>query len=60
MRHDAPGAAANPQWRGKQTLDVLGTHGLPEEIAEIVLFLAGMAEKFMTGQIVGTQMRFGA
>jgi 3-oxoacyl-[acyl-carrier protein] reductase len=50
----------NPQWKEKQALDVLGTHSLPEEIAEIVLFLAGTAGCFMTGQIVSTRMRHGA
>ena len=33
---------------------------LPEEIAEIVLFLASTAGRFMTGQIVSTRMRHGA
>ena len=28
-------------------------------IAEIVLFLAGPASRFMTGQLVTTRMRFG-
>jgi NAD(P)-dependent dehydrogenase (short-subunit alcohol dehydrogenase family) len=51
--------AANVQWEQKLALDVLGKAGLPEEIAEIVLFLAGTAGKFMTGQIVGTRMRIG-
>jgi NAD(P)-dependent dehydrogenase (short-subunit alcohol dehydrogenase family) len=50
----------NPQWKEKQALDVLGTHSLPEEIAEIVLFLASTAGRFMTGQIVSTRMRHGA
>jgi 3-oxoacyl-[acyl-carrier protein] reductase len=50
----------NPQWQEKQALDVLGTHSMPEEIAEIVLFLAGTAGRFMTGQIVSTRMRHGA
>jgi acetoacetyl-CoA reductase len=51
--------AANVQWEQKLASDVLGKAGLPEEIAEIVLFLAGTAGKFMTGQIVGTRMRIG-
>lgn len=52
--------AANPQWGDKLGLDVLGTYSRPEEIAEIVLFLAGTAGAFMTGQIVSTRMRYGA
>jgi len=39
---------------------VLGKYSEPEEIADIVLFLAGTAGSFMTGQIVGTRMRHGA
>ena len=48
------------QWQQKMRLDVLGTCSQPEEIAEIVLFLAGTAGSFMTGQIVSTRMRYGA
>jgi NAD(P)-dependent dehydrogenase (short-subunit alcohol dehydrogenase family) len=50
----------NPNWKEKEALDVLGTSSRPEEIAEIVLFLAGTAGRFMTGQIVSTRMRYGA
>ena len=52
--------AAVTQWEEKTALDVLGKCSEPEEIAEIVLFLAGTAGAFMTGQIVGTRMRHGA
>jgi NAD(P)-dependent dehydrogenase (short-subunit alcohol dehydrogenase family) len=52
--------AAVTEWQEKMQLDVLGTCSQPEEIAEIVLFLAGTAGAFMTGQIVGTRMRYGA
>lgn len=52
--------AAVTQWEEKRALDVLGKYSLPEEIAEIVLFLAGTAGAFMTGQIMGTRMRYGA
>jgi NAD(P)-dependent dehydrogenase (short-subunit alcohol dehydrogenase family) len=48
------------QWEEKMRLDVLGKYSLPEEIAEMVLFLAGTAGNFMTGQILGTRMRYGA
>jgi NAD(P)-dependent dehydrogenase (short-subunit alcohol dehydrogenase family) len=52
--------AAVVQWQEKTALDVLGRYSRPEEIAEIVVFLAGTAGEFMTGQIVGTRMRYGA
>jgi 3-oxoacyl-[acyl-carrier protein] reductase len=52
--------AANVDWQQKLELDVLGASSLPEEIAETVLFLAGTADRFMTGQAVGTRMRYGA
>jgi NAD(P)-dependent dehydrogenase (short-subunit alcohol dehydrogenase family) len=58
---DTPmGRAAVTQWKEKMALDVLGKYSEPEEIADIVLFLAGTAGSFMTGQIVGTRMRHGA
>jgi 3-oxoacyl-[acyl-carrier protein] reductase len=52
--------AANTEWQQKLALDVLGACSLPDEIAETVVFLAGTADRFMTGQIVGTRMRYGA
>jgi len=52
--------AAITKWKEKMALDVLGKYSEPEEIAEMVLFLAGTAGSFMTGQIVGTRMRYGA
>ena len=51
---------ANPQWQDKLALDVLGKSSEPEEIAELVVFLAGTAAPFMTGQVVATRMRYGA
>jgi NAD(P)-dependent dehydrogenase (short-subunit alcohol dehydrogenase family) len=58
---DTPlGRAANPQWQDKMAIDVLGNHSTPNEIAQMVLFLAGTGSAFMTGQIVGTRMRYGA
>ena len=58
---DTPmGRAAVTQWQEKLALDVLGKCSQPEEIAEIILFLAGTAGAFMTGQIVNTRMRYGA
>jgi NAD(P)-dependent dehydrogenase (short-subunit alcohol dehydrogenase family) len=39
--------------------DPLGKLSQPEDIAQIVLFLAGPAARFMTGQLITTRMRFG-
>jgi NAD(P)-dependent dehydrogenase (short-subunit alcohol dehydrogenase family) len=52
--------AAVTEWDEKMRLDVLGTFSKPEEIAETVLFLAGTAGRYMTGQLIGTRMRYGA
>ena len=49
----------NPNWRDKLAIDVLGTCSTPEDVADMVLFLAGTAGRFMTGQIMGTRMRYG-
>lgn len=58
---DTPlGRQANPQWQDKKAIDVLGKTSTPEEIADIIVFLAGTAGRFMTGQIVSTRMRYGA
>jgi NAD(P)-dependent dehydrogenase (short-subunit alcohol dehydrogenase family) len=57
---DTPlGRAAQTEetWNAKSGYDVLGTYSRPEDIAEIALFLAGTASRFMTGQIVTTRMR---
>jgi hypothetical protein len=52
--------AAIAQWQDKLHLDVLGRCSEPGEIAGTVLFLAGTAGSFMTGQIIGIRMRHGA
>jgi len=52
--------AANPQWQAKLALDVLGKSSEPQEIGELVLFLAGTGGGFMTGQVVSARMRYGA
>jgi len=44
-------------WDEKKSYDTLGTFSLPEEIAELVLFLAGTGGAFMTGQIISARMR---
>jgi NAD(P)-dependent dehydrogenase (short-subunit alcohol dehydrogenase family) len=50
----------NPNWEDKLKLDVLGSCSTPEDVADIVMFLAGTASRFMTGQIVSTRLRHGA
>ena len=52
--------AAVTAWEAKRALDVLGSYSRPEEIAETILFLAGTAGRYTTGQIIGTRMRHGA
>jgi NAD(P)-dependent dehydrogenase (short-subunit alcohol dehydrogenase family) len=46
-------------WDQRVKADPLGKLSEPEDIAEIVLFLAGSAGRFMTGQLITTRMRFG-
>ena len=52
--------AAVTAWEEKRALDVLGSYSRPEEIAETILFLAGTAGRYTTGQIIGTRTRYGA
>lgn len=52
--------AGNPNWEDKLKIDVLGSCSTPEDVAEIVMFLAGTAGRFMTGQIFSTRLRYGA
>jgi NAD(P)-dependent dehydrogenase (short-subunit alcohol dehydrogenase family) len=46
-------------WVSRLKTDPLGKMSMPEDIAEMVLFLAGAGGRFMTGQLVTTRMRFG-
>jgi NAD(P)-dependent dehydrogenase (short-subunit alcohol dehydrogenase family) len=46
-------------WESRLKTDPLGKMSQPEDIAEIVLFLAGAGGRFMTGQLITTRMRFG-
>jgi len=46
-------------WDRRMKEDPLGKLSEPEDVAEIVLFLAGAAGRFMTGQLITTRMRFG-
>jgi NAD(P)-dependent dehydrogenase (short-subunit alcohol dehydrogenase family) len=57
---DTPLARANVTgWQSKTEIDVLGKVSQPAEIAQTVLFLAGIGGAYMTGQMVSTRMRFG-
>lgn len=55
----ARGTLTDEEWQKRWSQDPLGRLSVPEDIAEIVLFLAGPASRFMTGQLVTTRMRFG-
>ena len=58
---DTPlGRAAATAWEEKRALDVLQGFSRPEEIAETILFLAGTAGRYTTGQVFGTRTRHGA
>ncbi|WP_372623912.1 SDR family NAD(P)-dependent oxidoreductase [Falsiroseomonas sp.] len=50
----------NANWDEKLKLDVLGSCSKPEDVADIVVFLASTASRFMTGQIISTRLRYGA
>jgi NAD(P)-dependent dehydrogenase (short-subunit alcohol dehydrogenase family) len=47
------------EYRQRASMDPLGRLSEPEDIAEIVLFLATAGGRFMTGQLITTRMRFG-
>lgn len=53
LRAEMPAAL----WEQRVTSDPLGRMSEPGEIAEIVLFLAGAAGRYMTGQLITTRMR---
>ena len=55
----ARGTLTDDEWQKRWTQDPLGRLSLPEDIAEIVLFLAKSGGKFMTGQLITTRMCFG-
>ncbi len=55
----ARGTLTDDEWQKRWTQDPLGRLSLPEDIAEIVLFLARSGGKFMTGQLITTRKRFG-
>ena len=55
----ARGTLSEDEWQRRWSQDPLGRLSLPEDIAQTVLFLAGPASTYMTGQLVTTRMRFG-
>jgi NAD(P)-dependent dehydrogenase (short-subunit alcohol dehydrogenase family) len=55
LRAEMPAAL----WESRLKTDPLGKMSTSEDIGEMVLFLAGSAGRFMTGQILTTRMRFG-
>lgn len=55
----ARGSLSDEEWQKRWTQDPLGRLSTPEDIAEIILFLAGPGGNIMTGQLVTTRMRFG-
>ncbi len=55
----ARGTLNDEEWEKRWSQDPLGRLSSPEDIAEIILFLAGPGGTIMTGQLVTTRMRFG-
>ncbi len=43
----------SPEWREKEEDIPLGRVGMPEEVSEVAVFLAGPGASFITGQIIG-------
>lgn len=50
---------SDEEYQERARMDPLGRLSEPEDIAEIVLFLATTGGRFMTGQLITTRMRFG-
>ena len=55
----ARGTLSDAEWTSRARQDPLGRFSTPENIARLVLFLAGPGGEFMTGQVVTVRMRFG-
>ncbi len=55
----ARGTLTDEEWQKRWAQDPLGRLSKPEDIAEIILFLAGPGGNIMTGQLITTRMRFG-
>jgi NAD(P)-dependent dehydrogenase (short-subunit alcohol dehydrogenase family) len=55
----ARGTLSDEEWQSRARQDPLGRFSTPEDIAQLVVFLAGAGGAFMTGQVVTVRMRFG-
>jgi len=55
----ARGTLTDEEWQSRGRQDPLGRFSTPDDIAQLVLFLAGPGGAFMTGQVVTVRMRFG-
>ena len=55
----ARGTLTDEEWQSRARQDPLGRFSTPDDIAQLVLFLAGPGGAFMTGQVVTVRMRFG-
>ena len=55
----ARGTLSDAEWQSRARQDPLGRFSTPENIARLVVFLAGPGGEFMTGQVVTVRMRFG-
>ncbi len=55
----ARGTLSDAEWQSRARQDPLGRFSTPENIAHLILFLAGPGGEFMTGQVVTVRMRFG-
>lgn len=53
----ARSGTSDAEWAERERRDPLGRLSLPDEIAQIVLFLAAPERRFITGQVVSTRMR---
>ena len=55
----ARGGLSEEEWQSRARQDPLGRFSQPPEIAQLVVFLAGVGGEFMTGQVVTVRMRAG-
>lgn len=55
----ARGGLSEEEWHSRARQDPLGRTSQPQEIAQLVVFLADVGGSFMTGQVVTVRMRTG-
>jgi len=53
----ARSGTSDADWAARERRDPLGRLSRPEEVAQLVLFLAAPERRFMTGQVLSTRMR---